>query len=317
MSLANQELGIAASTLQLQQRQRQINFQRAIAGFVTPGQTPEEIAARQTEAGLEADFAQKGQDIAVTQLENQRESVSLAREQLGISKEQFAVQQAMVTVSAERAIGDLGRAIGILQEQARVTVQLQVNADAVAAYQTVLEDQMAAIESVTQEAANTIQAYMTNAASLVATYGGLLTDWNNRLLSGMADYVRNAGLIIEGMYSQVTTFGGYAGRPRVSGEDESALGGGAATGRYGMYSSPTQITVGEAGPETVAILRNPRNMTWSGNGGGGGGGVNISITVTGNNVGSQQDADELAATIARKVEESMSRRSSLLGLRSN
>ena len=319
LSLANQELGITASTLQLQQRQRQINFQRAIAGFVTPGQTPEEIAARQEEARLEANFAQRQQDIGVKQLDNQRESVSLAREQLGISREQFAIQQAMIQVSAERAVGDLGRAIGLLQEQAQVTVQLQVNADAVAAYQEVLEEQKAQIESVIQEAYSVQQTVMSNAAALAAQYGGRITEWNNILIKALSDYVARAGAVLMGFNEQVA--GQYASQYGQTGTSSptGVSGGGAratASGYYGNVSGATQFTVGEAGPETVAIIRNPRSMMWNG-GGKGGEGVNINITVTGNNVGSQQDADELAATIARKVEESMSRRSSLLGLRSN
>lgn len=318
LALANQELGITATTLQLQQRQRQINFQRAIAGFVTPGQTPEEIAARQEEARLEANFAQRQQDIGVRQLDNQREGVDLQRESLGISREQFAIQQAMIQVSAERAVGDLARGIALLQEQAQVTVQLQVNSDAIEAYQAVLEEQRAQIEEVIQEAYSVQQQVMSNAAALAAQYGGRITEWNNILIRALADYVGRAAATIAGFNEQIAgqyapDFGvGTGGGPRPEGGGSTE-----ATGFYGSVSGKTRMTVGEAGPETIAILRNPRNMTWQGSGGGGGGGVNINIMVSGNNVGSQQDADELAATIARKVEETMSRRSSLLGLRSN
>lgn len=313
LSLANQELGIAASTLQLQQRQRQINFQRAIAGFVTPGQTPEEIAARQAEAKLEADFAQRGQDISVTQLENQKESVALAREQLGISKEQFAVQQAMIQVSAERAVGDLSRAIGLLQEQARVTVQLQVNSEAIEAYQTVLEEQKAQIENVITEAYNTQQTILTKSAELIATYGGTITSWQSMLLTQLSNYVAGANAIFAS-YGNTTT-SGSTGTGGGSGGNQMFNEGTLASGYFQNVSTPTQMIVGEAGPETVAILRNPRSMTMQPSQGSGG--VNINVMVTGNNVGSEQDADELAATIARKVEESMSRRTSLLGLRPN
>jgi hypothetical protein len=315
LALANQELGITASTLQLQQRQRQINFQRAIAGFVTPGQTPEEIAARQKEAELEANFAQRQQDIGVKQLDNQKAGVELQRESLAISKEQFAVQQAMIQVSAERAVGDLSRAIGLLQEQARVTVQLQVNADAVAAYQEVLEEQKAQIEGVITEAYNVQQQVMSNAAALAAQYGGTLTEWNNMLIGQLANYVQRAGNAIAGFSSQYVRPTGNTPTGQPGGQYDNSAG--YASGFYANVSGATQMTVGEAGPETVAILRNPRQMTWQGNQGGGEAGPTIIVNVTGNNVGSEQDADELAATIARKVEESMSRRSSLLGLRVN
>ena len=114
------------------------------------------------EARIEANFAQRGQDIAVTQLDNQRESVELQRESLGDLEGAVRVQQAMVTVSAERAVGDLGRAIGILQEQARVIVQVQVNTDAIDAYQAVLEEQKAAIEATVNEAYATVTTLMTS-----------------------------------------------------------------------------------------------------------------------------------------------------------
>ena len=51
------EIGYQANQLQLAQSQRQINFQRATAGFTAPGLTPEERAARIEEAKIEADFA--------------------------------------------------------------------------------------------------------------------------------------------------------------------------------------------------------------------------------------------------------------------
>ena len=316
LGLLNQQLGLQAAALQLAQRQRQINFQRAIAGFVTPGQTPEEIAARQAEAELEANFAQQQQDLSVKQLDNQRESVGLAAQQLAISKEQFAVQQAMVDVSAERAIGDLTRAIGLLQEQARVTVQLQINSEAIDAYQAVLDEQTAQIQQVLEEAYNTQQTILSNSAALAAQYGGRLTEWNNLIISHLQDYLARAGAALGGAASYAGQRLSYTpGGPSGSSSGTSTNSAGFAPGGYMNVSSPTQLTVGEAGPETIAILRNPRSMTMQPNWGGGG--VNITVVVTGNTIKDELDEEALANTIARKVEESMSRRSSLIGLRPN
>ena len=69
-----------------------------------------------------------------------------------------------------------------------------------------------------------------------------------------------------------------------------------------------------ASPETVAVLRNPRTVPGMGSSGSGGA-TTIIVNVTGNTVRSDQDLDRISMEMARKVEEIMARRSSLLGLR--
>jgi hypothetical protein len=82
----------------------------------------------------------------------------------------------------------------------------------------------------------------------------------------------------------------------------------------GQVSAATNMIVGEAGKETVAVLRNPREYT--GNiGGGGGDTTNINITVTGNTLSGDSDEEELANRIAYKVEQIMGRKASAQGFR--
>jgi len=75
--------------------------------------------------------------------------------------------------------------------------------------------------------------------------------------------------------------------------------------------------VGEAGPETVAILRNPRAASMSDYVGGGGGGGSASVTVNINGPVVRGDADisSLARQVAVEVERTLSRKGQMFGLR--
>ena len=104
------EIGYQANQLQLAQSQRQINFQRAAAGFVAPGTTPEERAARIDEAKIEADYAQK-------QLDFQKDQQNIAGEQLSINRQQLATPAAGLCAGAgllrqsDRFAGSTERAV--------------------------------------------------------------------------------------------------------------------------------------------------------------------------------------------------------------
>jgi hypothetical protein len=95
---------------------------------------------------------------------------------------------------------------------------------------------------------------------------------------------------------------------------DSGTSGGRAAGFYGQITTPTSITVGEAGTETVAVLRNPRQMLMGGAASGGGGiFAPISISITGNKISDEADEERLATLVARRVQEELSRRTSTTG----
>jgi hypothetical protein len=73
------------------------------------------------------------------------------------------------------------------------------------------------------------------------------------------------------------------------------------------------VTYGEAGSETVAILRNVRQGQLSG--GGGGGNISFQITISGNSVRSEDDLTALAARVAAEVEKRLARKAQLSGIR--
>jgi hypothetical protein len=90
-----------------------------------------------------------------------------------------------------------------------------------------------------------------------------------------------------------------------------------AAGYLGAFARGATFTVGEAGPETVAILRNPRTHTLVNGGGDGGGSAGpVTININGPVVRNDQDISRLARAVADEVERSLSRKGQLLGLRS-
>jgi hypothetical protein len=84
----------------------------------------------------------------------------------------------------------------------------------------------------------------------------------------------------------------------------------AAKGFLGTTSGP--MLVGEAGAETVAILRNPRSASLTSMGGSSG---PVTININGPVVRNDQDISSLARQVAIEVERSLSRKGQMFGLR--
>lgn len=311
LSLQSNELTLQSNTLSIILAQRQINFQRSLAGFVTPGETPQEIAARAREAELEANFAQKQLDI-------QKEQLKLAREQQGIAGKALPLQFQIQDVGFQRQLTDINAEIALLNQGIRLTVNTAA-AERAIAHLTALENELVKrAGTYVDEGAKAAGAFMEGVAQVKAA-----------TVDGMDTVIRQTAnawniFIRQGVYAVGALTGGPGIPPpsnNPSDQDPDATFGGRqrAEGWYGMVSGATRITVGEAGPETVAIIRNPRSWTPAApsSGGWSGGGGNITVMVTGNQIGgSEQDQERFAAIIARKVEEIQSRRGSLLGLRS-
>ncbi len=323
LGLQSQQLGLLSSglsvrsrELQLMQSQRQINFQMAMAGFAAPGTTPEERTARMEAAKIEANFAQQQQNIGVEalgidrqQIALQAENVALSREALGISKEQFSVQQAMITVNATRAVEDLTNQINLLTQARTVTLQVAVNNESIAAYQDQIAADVEKIQSLIETAANARVTVMQNSAALLAAYPGTLAGFNSILLNGLNDYLVGARNVLS------NTFYGTSPTGYSSGNSGTDYKGPTATGYVGTVSGASQFTVGEAGTETVAIIRNPRNLQLTPeSGSSSGSGITVVVDVHDNQLSSATDADRLAGIIARKVEEKLGDRARAMGL---
>ena len=324
LGLQSQQLGMQSSALSirsrelaLMQNQRQINFQLAVAGFAAPGVTPEERAARMEEAKLQADFAQQQQNIGVEglgvdrqQVALQAQQVALAGQGLAIAKEQFAVQQAMITVSTAYAIEDLNAQIALLQQARDVTLRVTLNTEEIEAFQEQIAADMATTQSIIQDAYNVYATVSQSAAALAAAYPGTLAAFNSALLTGLNNYLTGAFRLMSG-YSSGSSWSSGTGGSNTS----TSYKGPTATGYYGTVNTATQFTVGEAGTETVAIIRNPRNLTMNPEGTGGGGGVTVIVDVHDNTLsGSQSDLESLATIVAGKVEQKLGERARAMGL---
>jgi hypothetical protein len=217
-----------SQALSLGQSQRQINFQRAIAGLAAPGLTGEERAARIEQAKLEADYAQK---------------------QLDIQKKLFGLGGKQFTITADRNVQDLTNQLGLLQQGREVTLRTAVAAKQVQALTALQARENKRISAFYQSAVEATGQVMQLEAQLVANteiglnkVGNLVLEQFRKVYTGL---IRDLG----------------GAPPASSGNPNphpipTASGGLFQT--KGMTHLTGQRTVGEAGDETVAILRNPR-----------------------------------------------------------
>jgi hypothetical protein len=289
-------LQIQAQELQLNLTQRQINFQRAIAGFVAPGTTPEERAARIEQAKIEADFAQKQLDIQ--------------KQLLGLGKKQFIVGVQIFDESAKRQVQDLQFALAELK-QARAlqldTTAAQQALAAIRARQAQINSEIGvAIEKSTKKASLAINTALDIANKSGEAFSKILvqtaTAWNV--------------FVNQGARAVISLLTGASGGPQGGG------GGGKppmllASGIVGDTLGPTNITVGEAGKEKVAVVKNPKNVSLQSLAGvapSGGSGVMVIVDVHDNNV-EKDTLDALVAKVSAAVETSLNRKTSLFGLR--
>ncbi len=277
---ASEKLSLAAQALQIALSQRQINFQKSIAGFQAPGITGEERAARKKEAEIEANYAQQQLDIQ--------------KQQLGIAGQAFQLEAQVFTETAKRQLDDLNlqKALATQQfatEQEIIAAQRRVAVIAARQAQT-----QARAQALFAEATGNFDARLNLAAQFVAQFGGTA--------AYAIAYIRNA--LRDG------TSGKSGGRVATGGKKS-------ATGQLSKYSMPTQIEVGDAGGETVAILRNPKRGDLGGISSGGAGVTigSISIVVQGGSSESREGDERLARTIRDSLIDELNTRTAMLALR--
>lgn len=279
-------------------QQRKINFQVAVAGFVAPGTTPEERAARIEEAKKEAEYAQKQLDIQKQLANNQFKGIQ---------------------ITTDRSVTDLVAQIGLLQQGRELTINTAVankQLDILNKKQKLLVEQAG---TYIEEGVKITQAALDASAEVMKqtgkgfsfVLGETAKAWG--IFGDQAQLVLNA---LKGTAPAASTTKGHDSQGRI---------GGYASGIVGDTLGPTEITVGEAAGEKVAVLKNPKLVPSStlvagangGSTGGGGGGAMIQMTVviSGNSVREESDLERLAERVAAQVEERLMRKTSLFGLR--
>jgi hypothetical protein len=231
--------------------QRQINFQRAVAGFQAPGLTGEERAARMAEAKLEADYAQK---------------------QLNISKKQFTIGGQIFSVSAVRQVKDLQFALQDLQAGHRIQVNAAAAEQTISLLKAQMADQAALIGVQLSKEEAIFSAKINESAQIAATATG---DAFGAIFKGVdkAWQAYGKGFAAWGTY-WTTVAGGASGSGLTKTQQTQDKRERGASGLLGMTGGQTSLVVGEAGTETVAVLRNPRSfampaMSTTASGGGG------------------------------------------------
>lgn len=274
LSRQGQMLGFALS-------QRQINFQTAIAGFEAPGVTPAERQARIAEAKVEAGFAQK---------------------QLDIQKQMFGNQVQIVDISNLRQGVDLAKQVGLLLQGRRVTVDTQIAQEQLGLLAKAQGQLVDEVSAYTSSVATLAGQAMTEISQLEAAAGSAMSRASQAQIGALYGYFAASSTLW-------STFLSQASNPTSGNQGSSGRSGfKSASGSLFTTQGATNMTVGEAGAETVAVLRNPRQFM--GDLGGGGGGTTI-IDVHDNALNSQADMD----TLVRKIEAMIGRKASQIGLR--
>jgi hypothetical protein len=295
--MQRQQFNIQRESQQLELRlaERRIATQMALARFQAPGETGEERYARQKEAIIEAQIAQK---------------------KLTLSQKEFALVLPIFTENARRAAEDARAAIRVASTARNAelkTAQAQQN---IAALTNAMNKELQTAQSILDDANKKQATALGAAADAANTLGGSFKDVVKRLYQALGFTVtigKVGQLVFRGPTNEPVAPSRATPPPPTGGS-----GGGknlyGASGFLGTFATPTTMTFGEAGSETIAVLRGPRvkMIERFGGGGGGGGTTNIQININHPTVRNEGDIE----AIANAVERSLSRKGQLLGLRS-
>jgi hypothetical protein len=309
----NIALGRQSQLLAFGLEQRQINFKMAMAGFTAPGDTPAQRQARIEQAKLEANYAQK---------------------QLDIQKKMGSGTFEINKIQASRSITDLQAQINLLVQERQLTIDSSTAQKALEAMNADEESLLANARSYMSVGQSTLTLMNTTVTEIEAATGKIFGEWGDQL----AETFRKAGVAYASAIMHTMNPGTYDGGAPAPSKDtrypltgnggavkynddgtvnrdgNAKTGDGAAAGALFNTTGATSMTVGEAGTETVAVLRNPRALSLPGGGGGGGGVVNVNVNINGGDA-SEEKLRAWAKQIQMNVETALNRKTSLLGLR--
>jgi hypothetical protein len=255
--------------------QRQINFRRAIAGFVVPGLTPEEQAARVEQAQIEAEFAQK---------------------QLDIQKQIFALQGMSFRITATRQVQDLTKQLDLLRRGYELQIDTAKAQMKIAALTLLMDQQAAKADAIYQVAISRIRTIYQEAASYIANFA-------NATMSQMLQFAQAVAKAWGIALAPLSfSFGGGGGQP------PKLRQSGALFATKGPTYLPGHNIAGEAGTEFVAILRNPRPFN-------GQGGVVVNVTINGSVNLDRVELEAWARQIGDIVQQRLAQQGAILGFR--
>ena len=269
----NVELSRQSEALQRMLQQRQINFQLATAGFIVAGQSPEERAARIKDARTQAEFAQKQLDIQKKAANNNIKIFDLQN------------------VNAAR---DALAAISLLREGRSVTINTKAAEEKLQRLQKLQADNVKRAGKYLEAVEGEASIAQSEIYKLEAAYGKAVDGITRITIQNFIKFVRQ-------LATNMPFTASYGPNDLGSNRRGYAAGGVFST------SGRTDITVGEAGNETVAVVRNPRSVSPTSMSGGGG------VTININNPVVREDGD--INKITQSVIRALNTRTALLGLR--
>lgn len=310
------------TSIQLARSQRELNLQLALSKMQAPGQTPQERAVRQHEAELVAREQQAELDI------NKR-----------TTQRGYRIQDIQISQNARDALKQLsflesGKALEIrlqgsqaVQENLRRTLTLKesfqgLSLDVATAFDKITLDTQAKIETESSDFRDTFAAetdaifaeiVKRNKKSyedFLAGTGGIddKATWAQGrapVIAGAGATTANGTTVPQGMVLVQTPGGPVFVKENLVSNGTVPLGDAYekprrnATGGIFNPSSAMSFIAGEAGPESVIVIRNPKAGILSN--GGGGGGANINVVINNPQVRGQEDIDKLARLVVRKL----------------
>lgn len=321
----------AGQRLGLQLQQREITTQLALAQFQAPGETGEERYFRQKEAITKAGIGQQ---------------------QLDISWKSFEIDGEIWAENVNRAAKDAKKSYEIMEASRNAEGLTIAGQQMVAEKNKLLAVTLGEMDALVGESNTNFNAALSAATGGVQQFTGTIKDAIVEIYRSVgmkASYEKGdlkvtpgTGMPATAKYGPATTLPlppderPSTTRPttatpavnynryvtpktplgRLEREYDQDMNGnniiGAASGALFNTTRPTNLTVGEAKGETVAVLRNPRAASMSEFGGGA---ANVTVNINGASVRSDDDISSLARRVAVEVERSLSRKGQMFGLR--
>ena len=295
LGIASQRIGLMANKLSLALQARSIATNLAVAQFQAPGETGEERYARQREAIIRAGIEKKQLGFSQQQQGISEQQFGISEEQFGLAQKQFVLAGKIWSENARRAAVDADKTIAVMEASRDAQLTATANQKRIASAAGRMGAWLQIAGNAATRAERKHSQVVTTSMNAAVTF--------NEGINVLAAAIMKA-------------FGGSSsGRGDGTGGGQRADGEGitGATGLLGVTAGRTDLTVGEAGTETVAVLRNPRTSML--NSGSSSGPMNLSINISGNTVRSDDDLERLAVMVARKVEKAMGKKGQMLGLR--
>jgi hypothetical protein len=247
-SRASQQLG-------LQLQQRQITTQLALAQFQAPGETGEERYFRQKERIAEAGIAQT---------------------QLGFSWKEFTISGDIWKENVQRMAEDASRAVDIAQKSRNAEGITIANQEAVAEAQKLLGATIGEMDAMLGTADTNWNTALSAATQGISQFAGSLDEGVKAVYAALgydvktekgvnSFYVPEGGAAAPGT-SVPNPYVGFTGTEYKDSQGSSGVlhGGANAAGYFGVANRATSMIVGEAGPETIAVIRNARSVMMGG-----------------------------------------------------